>query len=199
MVTGTERRVLGQRWQRVAIGLGANLGRRRETVAQAVVTIADHLLCPVISQPVESAPEDAPTDSPAFVNAVLAGLTRREPEDLLAVLKALEYAAGRRLGPRNAPRVLDCDLLVYGNLTIDTPELTLPHPRLRERTFWTAPLATVAPDLQPPACDTDPPGPTEPPRWSAWSTAQVASFVDAGVRLAEADGISPSDADYRPD
>jgi 7,8-dihydro-6-hydroxymethylpterin-pyrophosphokinase len=68
-------------------------------------------------------------------------------DQLLAFAKALELAAGRRAGPRHGPRRLDIDLLVYGDLTSDRPELTLPHPGLRQRRFVLAPLAEIAPDL----------------------------------------------------
>ncbi len=61
--------------------------------------------------------------------------------------KALELAAGRRTGPRNAPRPLDVDLLIYGSLVSGRPELTLPHPGLRTRRFVLAPLAGIDPDL----------------------------------------------------
>lgn len=74
--------------------------------------------------------------------------TSLQPGDLLSVCKALELAAGRRRGVRFGPRPLDVDLLVYGDLQIATPELTLPHPRLRERRFVLAPLAEIAPDLR---------------------------------------------------
>jgi 2-amino-4-hydroxy-6-hydroxymethyldihydropteridine diphosphokinase len=71
-----------------------------------------------------------------------------EPGELLALAKALELAAGRRRGARFGPRPLDIDLLLYGDLQISTPELTLPHPRLRERRFVLEPLAEIAPDLR---------------------------------------------------
>jgi len=64
------------------------------------------------------------------------------------VAKALERAAGRRPGVRFGPRPLDIDLLLYGGLELATPELTLPHPRLRERRFMLQPLADLAPDLR---------------------------------------------------
>jgi 7,8-dihydro-6-hydroxymethylpterin-pyrophosphokinase len=66
---------------------------------------------------------------------------------VLALGKALEHAAGRRPGVRFGPRPLDVDLLLYGDLCSDAPEMTLPHPRLRERRFVLAPLAEIAPDL----------------------------------------------------
>ena len=74
--------------------------------------------------------------------------TSLEPGELLALAKALELAAGRRPGARFGPRPLDVDLLLYGDLQSSAPELTLPHPRLRERRFVLEPLAEIAPDLQ---------------------------------------------------
>lgn len=69
------------------------------------------------------------------------------PEDLLALAKALEHAAGRRRGERFGPRTLDVDLLLWGDRQVETPELTVPHPRMRERRFVLEPLAEIAPDL----------------------------------------------------
>jgi 2-amino-4-hydroxy-6-hydroxymethyldihydropteridine diphosphokinase len=66
---------------------------------------------------------------------------------VLAIAKALEMAAGRRLGPRLAARPLDIDLLIYGDRLSTAPEMTLPHPRLAERRFVLAPLAEIAPHL----------------------------------------------------
>lgn len=66
---------------------------------------------------------------------------------MLALAKALELGAGRRAGVRHGPRALDVDLLLYGDLETARPELTLPHPRLRERGFYLVPLAEIAPHL----------------------------------------------------
>ncbi len=83
------------------------------------------------------------------------------PEEVLALAKALERAAGRRPGPRFGPRPLDIDLLLYGNRCSNAPELTLPHPRLRERRFVLEPLAEIAP--------ASPCRPTARPCGSCWS------------------------------
>lgn len=88
-----------------------------------------------------------PTDQPDFLNTALTGRTTLPPEDLLALAKALELAAGRTRGERFGPRPLDIDLVLYGDRVSDAPELTLPHPRLRERRFMLAPLAEVAPAM----------------------------------------------------
>ncbi len=69
---------------------------------------------------------------------------------MLGLAQALERAAGRRPGPRYGPRPLDIDLLLWGSRTSEAPDLTLPHPRLRERRFVLAPLAELAPDLRVP-------------------------------------------------
>lgn len=91
-------------------------------------------------------PLSGPTQ-PAYLNTAVVGRPRLGAEELLAVAKALELAAGRRRGARHGPRRLDVDLLLYGELTSDRPELTLPHPGLRQRRFALAPLAEIAPDL----------------------------------------------------
>ncbi len=80
-----------------------------------------------------------------FLNTAMVGETDLSPADLLAVAKAVELAAGRRRGERWGPRPLDVDLLLYDDLVRDEPELTLPHPRLRQRLFQLAPLAEIAP------------------------------------------------------
>ena len=91
-----------------------------------------------------SAPHEA--QGPDFINAVARLETRLTAPDLLAQLQALELAAGRERPYRNAPRTLDLDLLLYGDARIDSPQLTLPHPRLHERAFVLRPLAEVAPE-----------------------------------------------------
>ena len=87
---------------------------------------------------------------PWYANAVAAVATTLEPRTLLDRLLALEAGFGRRLGARNAARTLDLDLLDYDGRLIDTPRLTLPHPRLHERRFVLAPLAEIAPEWRHP-------------------------------------------------
>ncbi len=95
---------------------------------------------------------------PPFLNTVVLAATEREPEDLLALGKAIERAAGRlppRRAPRHGPRPLDVDLLLWGDRVSAAPELTLPHPALAARRFVLAPLADLAPGLRvPPAGET---------------------------------------------
>jgi 2-amino-4-hydroxy-6-hydroxymethyldihydropteridine diphosphokinase len=87
------------------------------------------------------------TDQPRFLNAALVGRTSLEPLDLLAVLQALELQRGRVRSFSNAPRTLDLDLILMGDVVMTDPALTLPHPRFRERRFVLDPLAEIAPDL----------------------------------------------------
>ncbi len=85
-----------------------------------------------------------------YLNTALVGHSRLAPDDLLAVGKALEYDAGRRRGPRFGPRPLDVDLLLYGDRVSEYAELTIPHPRLRSRRFYLAPLADIAAGMRVP-------------------------------------------------
>ena len=87
---------------------------------------------------------------PDYLNTAALATTALPPDAVLAVAKALELAAGRARGVRFGPRPLDIDLLLYGGVRRDDPELTLPHPRLHERRFVLAPLAEIAPDLSVP-------------------------------------------------
>lgn len=90
----------------------------------------------------------SPVAQPDFLNTAALARTALGPEAVLALGKALKRAAGRRSGPRFGPRPLDVDLLLHGDERRDDPELTLPHPRMRERGFVLAPLAEIAPDLR---------------------------------------------------
>jgi len=131
----------------VAIGLGSNEGDREQHLQTAIDSLQQLLTQIRVGGLYESAPLGA-NDQPRYLNSAVVGRTRLEPEPLLAVLKFLEYRAGRRQGKRWGPRPLDLDLLTYGELTRDRPELTLPHPELRRRAFVLTPLADAAPELE---------------------------------------------------
>ncbi len=87
-------------------------------------------------------------DQPDFINAAAEVATMLEPLELLQALLALESALGRERSFANAPRVLDLDLLLYDDRVMQTPELTLPHPRMHERGFVLFPLAEIASNLE---------------------------------------------------
>ena len=94
----------------------------------------------------ESAPVDAPPGSPPFLNMVIAGYTSLPPLELMRELLAIESRLGRRRrGVRNEPRVIDLDLILYGATRMRSRELTLPHPRYREREFVLVPMREITP------------------------------------------------------
>jgi 2-amino-4-hydroxy-6-hydroxymethyldihydropteridine diphosphokinase len=127
------------------IALGANLGDARAALRQAMLAIA--ALPGVALQRSSSLYRTAPVESigPDYLNAVVEISTTLAPPDLLAALQAIEQAAGRERPYRNAPRTLDLDILLYDELTLDSPALTIPHPRMDQRAFVLVPLAEIAP------------------------------------------------------
>lgn len=130
------------------IGLGANLGDARQTIAAAIQTLrASNGIVALRQAPLYSSdPVDA--QGPVFINTVIAIDTTLDPLPLLDLLQAIEQQHGRERPYLNAPRTLDLDLLLYGTQTIETPRLTVPHPRMHQRAFVLRPLQDLAPDLQ---------------------------------------------------
>jgi 2-amino-4-hydroxy-6-hydroxymethyldihydropteridine diphosphokinase len=132
---------------RAFVGLGANLGDPRASLDAAFVALARLPGTALVAA--SSRYRSAPVDSwgPDYLNAVVLLHTRLQPLELLHALQRLEQQHGRRRGARNAPRTLDLDLLLYGRRRLDTPELTLPHPRMHLRAFVLRPLVEVAPRM----------------------------------------------------
>ena len=131
------------------VGLGSNQGRSRETIERAVALLAEHESIRLSG--VSSLRETDPVgylDQPRFLNGAARLETELTPRDLLGVLLDVERSLGRvRRGSRYGPRTIDLDLLLYGDLTIDEPGLTVPHPRLHERRFALEPLHELDPEL----------------------------------------------------
>ena len=125
------------------VGLGANLGDREATIREAAALIGARRL----SQIVETEPWGL-AEQPPFLNAVAEVDAVLGPEELLAALLDVEQRLGRvRTGPRWGPRTIDLDLLLYGDLELAGPRLTVPHPHLHERLFVLEPLLELAPGL----------------------------------------------------
>lgn len=127
----------------VFLGLGANLGDREANIRAALDRLATvpGIDSVRMSELLESEPVGGPSGQGRYLNGAAELRTTLAPAVLLGVLKQLERDAGRRLdGPRNGPRPLDLDLLLYGDESIDTRELQVPHPRLHERPFVLTPL-----------------------------------------------------------
>jgi 2-amino-4-hydroxy-6-hydroxymethyldihydropteridine diphosphokinase len=134
---------------RAYVGLGANLGDREATLGAAVELLGAHPAVEVAA--VSTLRETEPVgyvDQPRFLNGAVVLETALEPRSLLDHLLQVERTLGRtRSGPRFGPRTVDLDLLLYDDLMLDEPGLTLPHPRLHERRFALEPLAELDPRL----------------------------------------------------
>lgn len=128
----------------VLLGLGANVGEPVAQLARAVELLAGAVRIDAVSSVYRSEPVGF-ADQPDFYNVVVRGRTALEPVELLRVARGVEDALGRRRSFRDAPRVIDVDVLAYGDRVMRTDELTLPHPRLHLRGFVLHPLAEVAP------------------------------------------------------
>ncbi|MCR6474558.1 2-amino-4-hydroxy-6-hydroxymethyldihydropteridine diphosphokinase [Variovorax sp. ZS18.2.2] len=131
------------------VAIGANLGDAEASVKAAMAAIGALQRTTVTARSSLYRSEPVDAEGPDFVNAVVAVRTGLDAEQFLVALQRLETQAGRERPFPNAPRTLDLDLLMHGNSVMDTPTLTLPHPRMRERAFVLKPLAEIAPDKVP--------------------------------------------------
>ncbi len=134
----------------VYIALGTNVGEREENLRAALQHLPD---VGVHIQRVSSVYETEPVDfldQDWFLNTVLEAQTELDALDLLRALRVIEARMGSRKAFAKGPRLIDLDILLYGNETMDTPELQVPHPRMLERRFVLAPLAEIAPNLRHP-------------------------------------------------
>ncbi len=131
---------------RVVLALGANLGDPRRQLLDAIAALSRRLGALAVA-PLYRSAAVSPIAQPDFLNTVVVARSELAPEELLRFAKELERAAGREEGPRWGPRPLDVDLLLVGDAERKEASLTLPHPRLHERSFVLAPLAELLPDL----------------------------------------------------
>lgn len=131
------------------LGLGSNLGDRRANLAAAIRRLnLPGMRVTGVSSIYETEPVGwTPEPVPAYLNCVVRIHTDLGPEQLLQHAKAVEDAGGRVPTFRWGPRTIDVDVLLYDNLAVSTPALTIPHPRMRERAFVLAPLAELDGDL----------------------------------------------------
>jgi len=130
----------------IFVGLGANLGdpigQLRKAVQLCALRFSNLRLAPLYrTQPV------GPEPQPDFYNSVLQATTTLSPEQTFEALQAVERTLGRVRQLRWGPRLIDLDLLVYGDRTVQTPKLVVPHPELHRRRFVLVPLADLAPQL----------------------------------------------------
>ena len=130
----------------IFLSLGSNLGDRLNNLQNAIRCLPPKVQPLSQSRFYETDPWGY-TDQPAFLNIVIKANTELAPKKLLAFLKNMEVVLGREETFRYGPRVIDLDILFYDDLVLDSPDLTIPHPRLTERAFVLFPLAELAPDL----------------------------------------------------
>ena len=136
---------------RAFIALGSNLGDRAAYLLSAVAALAALEATRIVrlSRIYETAPVGPVVQGP-YLNAVLEADTGLPPEALMQALLAIEAEHGRRRTVRFGPRTLDLDLLLYEDLILERPGLTLPHPRMHQRAFVLVPLAEIAPNARHP-------------------------------------------------
>lgn len=128
----------------VIFGLGANLGRPRRQLAAAVEMLGETVEIDRVSSVYRTEPVGFEAQ-PDFYNIVVQGRSELSPEQLLSEALRIEEELGRVRTFPNAPRIVDVDVLDRGGSTYHSPDLTLPHPRLHERSFVLVPLAEIAP------------------------------------------------------
>ncbi len=135
--------------ERVFIALGSNLGDREENLDRALEAMAAIVDITARSSIYETDPAYV-LDQPSFLNMVIAGETGLRAGPLLGELKRIEAEIGRVPTRRNGPRVIDLDILYYGDQVMKTDSLIVPHPRIAERSFVLEPLCEIAPEWRHP-------------------------------------------------
>ena len=133
----------------VYLALGSNLGDRLGNL-QAALRLMPPAVRPLAQSPIYETSPWGYTDQPDFLNQVVQAETDLPPEKLLPYLKSIEATLGRVPTFHYGPRLIDLDILLYDDLVLQTPDLTIPHPRLAERAFVLVPLADLAPNLHHP-------------------------------------------------
>ena len=141
--------------QYVYLSLGSNLGDRESSIYRAVEEIARHI-GPVQSSSLYETTPLYIREQPLFLNAACKAVSNLSPHELLATTKRIESDLGRirKSGSRNSPRVIDIDILLYGEWRISERHLTIPHPGILERKFVLVPLLELDPDLRDPVTGT---------------------------------------------
>jgi len=131
------------------LGLGSNVGDREGHLRAAVDLLGEHgVEVEAVSSLYETEPVGEVLDQPDFLNAAVRVRTDLEPEALLDLCKAIEIEQGRLFAaPRHGPRPLDVDLLILGDIELQSDRLTLPHPQVTSRRFVLSPLLELDPEL----------------------------------------------------
>ncbi len=133
---------------RAYIGLGSNVGERESLIEAAIQALAQATKVRLLRRArlYETAPLGRQKNQPWFLNTVVEIETTLSPQALLALCKQIERSLGRRSRERHGPREIDLDILLYDNIVLHEPDLTIPHAELHRRRFALAPLAELAPE-----------------------------------------------------
>ena len=135
----------------VYLSLGSNIGDRENNLRKAIRALTEaNVRVTRVSSLYETEPVDL-REQPWFLNCVVRGETETPALDLLRALRGIEAHMGSEKLVPKGPRLIDIDILLYGDSTIDRPELQVPHPRMLQRKFVLVPLAEIAPNLQHPS------------------------------------------------
>jgi 2-amino-4-hydroxy-6-hydroxymethyldihydropteridine diphosphokinase len=169
--------------RRCLLGLGSNLGNRLANLQDALRRLEPDVRIMTVSSLYESEAV-GPVGQPPYLNAVVLGMTTLEPHPLLRRIKHIEWGLGRRPGPRWGPRPVDIDILFVEDITLDSPDLTIPHIAIEDRAFVLIPLAEITPDLL---------------LSSGWTSRQVAASTDqSGLRHVAGPGWRDAVSVFRP-
>ena len=132
---------------KLVLALGSNLGNRESNIGEAVSELENIIEITHLSTMHETAPVGGPKQGD-YLNAVLIGESELTPHELLALTSKIESKLGRVREVRNGPRTIDIDIIVFGEIQINTPDLQIPHPRAHQREFVLAPWLEIDPDAQ---------------------------------------------------
>ncbi|HET9366361.1 MAG TPA: 2-amino-4-hydroxy-6-hydroxymethyldihydropteridine diphosphokinase [Candidatus Angelobacter sp.] len=132
------------------LSLGSNLGAPAANLRQAISSLKNLGVVQAISSFYETEPVEVEREQPWFLNCVVTLETQLGPKQLLESILAIEMTMGRRRTEPKGPRTIDLDIIFWGDVVINTPELTIPHPAMQQRRFVLEPLAEIAPDLRHP-------------------------------------------------
>jgi 2-amino-4-hydroxy-6-hydroxymethyldihydropteridine diphosphokinase len=133
----------------VYLGLGSNLGDRAANLREAVERLCELGEVAAVSAVYETEPREI-TDQPWFLNCAVALETEQMPRQLMARLLGIERTMGRRRTKPKGPRLIDIDILLFGNSVVEAAGLTVPHPAMQKRRFVLEPLAEIAPEARHP-------------------------------------------------
>jgi 2-amino-4-hydroxy-6-hydroxymethyldihydropteridine diphosphokinase len=133
----------------VFLSLGSNLGDRQANLREAIRRLAPQVIVTAES-PMYDTPPWGEKNQPTFLNMAVKGDTDLPPMDLRDLVKQIEADMGRKPSYRWGPRSIDIDILLYGDLIMDTPRLTIPHARMHERGFVLVPLDAIAAEVRHP-------------------------------------------------